>query len=312
MRVGLMSSEIQTASLDVPRRGFAMMLMIVSSVIISFGGLVVRNIEMADAWQINIYRSLSLMVAIFIILVVQTRGRAVHEVRSIGYAGIWAGAAIALAGITFMQALHHTTVANTMFTLSSIPFITAGFAWIFLREALTRVTLIAMIAASVGIAIMVLDGLEAGSLYGNVMALITAVGFSVFAVIVRANRHVNMLPAMLISGLFIAVLAFVASIDRLWISMHDLLLCILWGGVMSGIGNGMFIIASRHLVAAELTLFMLLEFALSPVWVWMFVGESPTKWALMGGAIVISSVAIRAIVEMGSSRPVRRGRPSMG
>jgi drug/metabolite transporter (DMT)-like permease len=307
-----MSSNVQTASTEVPRRGYAMMLMIVSSVIISFGGLVVRNMEMADAWQINVYRSLALVVAIFIILMIQTRGRAVAEVRSIGYAGIWAGAAIAVAGITFMQALHHTTVANTMFTLSAIPFITAGFALLFLREALTRVTLVAMVAASIGIAMMVVDGLEAGSLYGNVMALITAIGFSVFAVIVRKNRHVNMLPALLMSGLFIAVLSTAASIDRLGITMHDFWLCMLWGGVLAGIGNGMFIIASRHLVAAELTLFMLLEFALSPLWVWMFVGESPTKWALMGGAIVISSVAIRALVEMGASRPVRRGRPSIG
>ena len=90
-----------------------------------------------------------------------------------------------------------------------------------------------------------------------------------------------MLPALLLSGLFVTILAGVASLDALFISWNDLLMCILWGGVMSGIGNGMFIIASRHLVAAELTLFMLLEFALSPLWVWMFVGETPTHWALI-------------------------------
>ena len=109
----------------------------------------------------------------------------------------------------------------------------------------------------------------------RIMALVTAGCFSTFAVIVRSNRHVNMLPALLMSGLFIAVVAIVAAIDRLGITLHDLALCFLWGGVMSGVGNGMFIIASRHLVAAELTLFMLLEFALAPLWVWMFIGETP-------------------------------------
>ena len=308
-----MSTDVQTPAAGLPRRSYAMMLMIVSSIVISFGGLVSRQMEMADAWQVNIYRSISLMVAIFIILMIQTRGQAMKEIRSIGYAGIWAGAIMAVTHVAFMQAIFHTTVANTMFTLSAIPFITAALAWVFLKELLSKVTLIAMVTTAAGISIMVMDaGGGQQSAYGNIMALVTATGFSIFAVIVRSNRHINMLPALLLSGLFVTILAGVASLDALFISWNDLLMCILWGGVMSGIGNGMFIIASRHLVAAELTLFMLLEFALSPLWVWMFVGETPTHWALVGGVIVISSVAIRAIVEMGSSRPVKRGRPSLG
>ena len=307
-----MNANVEAIAAVVPRRGFAMMLMIVSSVVISYGGLVHRSFEAPDPWQINIYRSLSLMVAILIILMIQTRGQAVKEVRSIGYAGVWAGAIMAVAGISFMQALQNTTVANTMFTLSAIPFITAAMAWVFLRESLSKVTLAAMLTTALGIGIMVSDGAGGGgSFYGNAMALLTAASFSAFAVIVRSNRHINMLPALFMSGLFITVVAVVASFDDWAMSLHDILLCVLWGGVMSGVGNGMFIIASRHLVAAELTLFMLLEFALSPLWVWMFVGESPTRWALLGGSIVISSVAIRAIIEMqGNSRPIRRGRPS--
>ena len=295
----------------IPRRGFAMMLMIISSVIISFGGLIHRNFEFPDPWQINIYRSLSLTVAIFLILAFQRRSRAFTELHNIGYAGVWAGAILAVANIAFLQALQHTTVANTMFTLSTIPFITAAIARIFLKEVLSGITMVAMVSAVLGIFIMVTDSIGGGSIFGNLMAMITATSFSAFAVIVRSNRQVNMLPAVLMSGLFVAVVAFIASIDNLQITAHDLMLCILWGGVMSGIGNGMFIIASRHLVAAELTLFMLLEFALSPLWVWMFVGESPAKWALVGGVIVISSVALRAMIELrGVSRPIRRGRPS--
>ena len=38
-----------------PRRAFAMALMVVSSVGISFGGLILRSMEDADVWQINFY-----------------------------------------------------------------------------------------------------------------------------------------------------------------------------------------------------------------------------------------------------------------
>ncbi len=40
------------------RRGFAILLMVLGSIAISFGGLLQRSIEVASPWQINIYRSL--------------------------------------------------------------------------------------------------------------------------------------------------------------------------------------------------------------------------------------------------------------
>ena len=43
---------------------------------------------------------------------------------------------------------------------------------------------------------------------------------------------------------------------------------------------------------------MLLEFALGPIWVWLFVGEVPTRWTLLGGGLVIASVSLRAVLEL--------------
>ena len=273
-------------------------LMVASSVLISFGGLIMRSIEAADAWQINLYRSLAFIVAIAIVLIWQSRGDTLARVRAIGRPGLLGGVLLAVAGIAFVQALIYTTVANTLFTLSAIPFITAALAWALLKERLRRATLVTMFVAAIGIFAMVAEGVGTGYGYGNAMALLTAFCFSAYAVIVRRYRGIDMKPTLLVSGAIIAVAAFVARFDDLGISMNDLLLCILWGGVLSGLANGFFIAASRHLVAAEVTLFMLLEFALGPVWVWLFVGEVPTRWTLLGGALVIASVTLRAVIEL--------------
>lgn len=303
----------RAASVELPpRRAFAMGLMVASSILISFGGLIMRNIEGADSWQINIYRALSLIVAVVLILLFQYGHRTVDRVRGIGHAGLLAGAILAMAGIMFLQALTHTTVANTLFTLSAIPFITAVLARIFLREVLQRATVVTMLVAAAGIAVMVVEGIGIGSGYGNAMALLTACCFAGFAVIVRRNRHVDMLPTILVSAALIAVVALIASFEDLAVTLNDLLLCFLWGGVLSGFGNWMFIVASRHLVAAEVTLFMLLEFSLGPLWVWFFVGEVPTEWTVAGGFLVIAAVVVRAALELRSSRRLRRGRPSPG
>jgi drug/metabolite transporter (DMT)-like permease len=295
-----------------PRRGFAMGLMVLSSTVISFGGLIIRNMEAADSFQINLYRSLALVVAIGLILVFQYRRRTLSHVRNIGRVGLFGSVMLAVAGIAFVQALTHTTVANALFTLSAIPFITAGLAHLFLKEGLQRATLVTMVVAAFGIFVMMAEGFEIGSAYGNLMALITAVCFSAFAVIVRRKRDIDMVPTLLISGLLIALAAFLARLDDLGITLNDLLLCILWGGLLSGLANWTFIIAARHLVAAEVTLFMLLEFALGPLWVWLFVGEIPTSWTLLGGSLVITAVTVRALIELRRSRRLQHpgGLPS--
>lgn len=304
-----MNTEASSAAAMIPpkiqtnRRAFAMMLMVVGSVVISFGGLIVRNIEMADAWQINFYRSIAFISAMLIVIAFEHREQTVARIRAIGFPGIWAGCVLGMAGVAFMQALTTTTVANTSFTMSAIPFITAGLARFFLKERLTNLTLIAMILAAIGVIVMVVDGfMEAGnqetaSVYGNFMAIVTAIGFAVFAIMVRANRHIDMLPSLLVGGMFVIIVSLVVSFDDLSISWRDLLLCFLLGGIVSGFGHWVFVVASRHLLAAELTLFMLFEFALAPLWVWQFIGETPTNMALSGGVIVIVSVIARTLLE---------------
>jgi drug/metabolite transporter (DMT)-like permease len=278
-------------------RQLAILLMIASSVVISFSGLVVRLLE-AGPLVMNFYRALFLMGAILVLLFLRYRGAAVVRVIGVGWPGLMAGAMLAGAGITFLQSMTHTTVANTLFVLGGIPFVTAGLAWIFLKEKPSRPTLVTMIIAFFGIVIMIGEGFTIGSVYGNLMALMTTFFFSIYAVIVRFNRQVDMLPAILISTVLIMAMTGLTQRGELPISKNDLWLCLLWGGVMSGFTSASFIVASRHIVAAELTIFMLLEFALGPVWVWLFVNEIPSKWTLAGGALVIVAVLGRSILEL--------------
>ena len=286
-------------------RKLAILLMIASSVVISFSGLIVRILEVGPL-VMNFYRGMFLMCAVMVLLVVRYRGATIVRVISVGWSGIIAGIMLAAAAITFLQSLTHTTVANTLFVLAAIPFVTTGLAWIFLKERPNSATLITMVIAFAGIVIMIGEGFTIGAAYGNVMALLTTLSFSIYAVLVRRNRQVDMLPAILISTLIIMVVVALMRQGELEISRQDLWLCLLWGGVMSGFTSACFIVASRHIVAAELTIFMLLEFALGPVWVWLFVNESPSRWTLVGGALVICAVLGRSFAEFRSRGSSRR------
>jgi drug/metabolite transporter (DMT)-like permease len=280
------------------RHGYAMLLMALGSTAISFGGLVQRNLEVATTWQINIYRSLGLIVAIATFLAIQNRGRFFGTLLSVGRYGILAGVLLAGAGISFIQAFAHTTIANALFIFGSIPFFAALLARLFLGERLRRSTLVTMLFAGGGLALMVFNGINIGSGFGNLMALATALCFAGYAVVVRYRRRVEMLPTLLIGSTLIIAISLPASGGDLALPLHDILLCLFWGGCLSGFVNWTFIIASRHLAAAEVTLLMLIEFALGPVWVWWFIGETPNGWTLIGGSVIITSVAVRAILEL--------------
>jgi drug/metabolite transporter (DMT)-like permease len=165
-----------------------------------------------------------------------------------------------------------------------------------------------MIAAAMGLGIMVAKGVSVGSGFGNLMALITAVSFASYAIIVRYKRQVEMIPVILLSSAIIIVISLLAAKGDIAIPLKDILLCLFWGGFLSGFVNWMFIIASRHLATAEVTLIMLLEFALGPIWVWWFIGETPTTWTIFGGSLIIAAVALRSIFEL-INKPKREQTP---
>ena len=252
----------------------------------------------SDSWQINFYRSFAFAITISLVLLFRYGSNAPKQLKGIGRQGILAAILLAFASIAFLQAITNTSVAATTFTLCCIPFLTAIMAWLFLRERLGQSTIFTMLIALLGVLLMFAQGFGSGSLYGNFMAFLCAIGFSCYAIIVRHNRRLEMLPTLILSNGIVIVVALALRWDNLDISWNDLLLCFILGGLLSATVNTLFIIASKHLFAAELTLFMLLEFTLGPIWVWIFINEIPSQWTLIGGSVVVIAVLIKTISEI--------------
>lgn len=131
-------SDMTATNGEPSRRGFASSILLVGAATISFAGVLVRMIETADAWQINFYRAIAQMGFVLLVLVVQHRTTVVSRIIAIGLPGVFAGAVLAGASITYMESITTTTVANTLFLLSAIPLVTALLARLFLGEQLRR------------------------------------------------------------------------------------------------------------------------------------------------------------------------------
>ena len=290
-------------------KSLSIFLLLISSIAISFGGLIMRNIEVANAWQIIFYRSFFFSLSMSIILIFQYKFLFFNNVKKIGFPGLLGAIFYTFANIMFVHAFANTTVANALFTLSAIPFLTAILAYYFLDENLPLRTIIIMMTAFLGIIIMIGEGLALGQLYGNLMALGTALSFSCFAITLRRFRNVDMLPTLLVAGLFILFVTFITYFKSFLIPFKDLFLCFLWGGILSGFVNYIFIYATRYLYASSVTFFMLFEFALGPFWVFIFLNETVSKNTLYGGLLVMVSVLVYSLFEIfNSSKKIKKGR----
>jgi drug/metabolite transporter (DMT)-like permease len=62
--------------------------------------------------------------------------------------------------------------------------------------------------------------------------------------------------------------------------------------------------ALRHIPALEASLILLIEPVLNPVWAWLFQGERPGPWAVLGGAIILGSTTLKGVLDALSQRIV--------
>ena len=260
----------------------------------SLQGVTIRLLEAATSEQIIFWRNLAQCSALILFIAVRSRGDVVGTIRRAGLLGCLGGTFQTMSSVTVVFAFAYTTVANVNFILSTSPFMTGLLAWVILRERLALRTIIAMAVALGGVGIMMLDGLAGGHLIGNGLAVFTTLGFSALAIILRIKRHVDMLPTIFWGAGFGAIAGFILSGGKIDMPMHDILLCVVMGAIQIGLGQALFVMASRYVQAALLAFLSLSEIVLGPIWAWLGVNEVPSELTLVGGGVVIAALVWQA------------------
>ena len=265
-------------------------MMIVSATIVSTAGLIFRSLESIDAFGVVFFRGLALSFVMLIVLNAFYRQRVFLTIWSVGRQGVLGALFFTGAQTFYVFAFSNTTVANTTFTIALAPFITALLAFIVIRERIERTTLLAMAIACLGVVAIIVTDVSSEGLLGVFFALMTAFCFSCFAVTLRRNKHVEMLPVLLLTGIFSMIVGLVFGQWDVIPQIYDIALCFIWGGVLQGFGQSLLVLSTGVLKAAEIPLIMLLEFSLGPIWVWMFFEEIISLGTLFGGGLIFLSV----------------------
>lgn len=279
-----------TALPSVAWRGLA--LSIAGATLISFETLLIRLVQ-ADLWTIVWWRGvlLGITIALYVIL----SQRSLRSFRLQGRAEAIAVMAFAAAVFCFVAALQATTVANTLVIGSAAPFIATIFSWLFLRERPPAATWAVVIGLVAGLFIIFFDSLSTGHWAGDVFALGYASCLGTYFVALRRCRGEAFFPVIGYGGLLSAALAWPLASPAA-ISASDLKFLVLLGVVVVPLATMLLSRGTQHLSAPDVTLILMLETILGPLWVWLALGETPDRATLAGGALIVATIVGHAYI----------------
>ena len=260
----------------------------------SFVGLCMRMIQNADGFQIMSYRSVGMAMIILLVCCLRRKVLPIKFLKSLDFDDLIMGMAFSLAFFTYVFSMLNTSVASTLFLLSVTPILAAIIGWLWIGEKPHKLTWISMFIALIGVFIMIGDGYQSGYNFGNFLAVLSALFFATALVIARRSKKNDVLGGTFLGAFFACLFGFITAIifgRGIDVSLFDLNLSLFMGAFTIGIGIAFVTWATPFLPAAEVSLLVLVESILGPIWVWIFINEPMTFLEITGGLIVIFAVA---------------------
>jgi len=270
----------------------------------SSAGVLVRQVDSADAWSLLVYRSLGFVGVVALFILIRHGRRSAARFAEIGRAGLVVAGCLGGAFIAFLLALASTNVATVVTVLGASPMMAALIGWAAIGEKPALLTWLAMLAGLTGVAIVAWGGIGAGSTGGLALAVLACFGYAAAVVGLRAGRARDMSPAICLSGMLAGgvslLVATLASTAPLSTAAPVVVVGLLLGSVQIGAQYILLTVAARLAPAADIALVMILEVALAPLWVWIVVGETVPAAALAGGVVIMLGLVLNAFAPAAS------------
>ncbi len=252
-------------------------------------------VRLADGeiWSILTARRVATVLATFVILIAMRLFSGRWPLLVPGRPGLLAGFLYGLSSVTFVLAVFNTATANVVFIVAFNPMFGALLSWLFLKEKPQPVTLITMLFMIFGVGLIVREGLSSGHVFGDAMALLSALVLAAAITVGRASRRemgfVPLLAAILPAALGLAQVlpSGLSIIHPGWIVFN--------GAIMMPVAFWCLATGPRYLSAPEVGMFYLLETVLAPIWVWLIFAETPSTMTLVGGAILVAAIAAHSV-----------------
>jgi drug/metabolite transporter (DMT)-like permease len=265
-----------------------LILLFLPAILWSMGGLLIKSVE-ASPMAIAGLRSLLAIPLLLILL----RPSHLSFSRDQILGAIFYCGTVTL----FVAANKMTTAANAILLQYTAPVYVAILSITILREPIHRLDWVSIGLALLGMGLFFLDQLSTAHLWGNLMAILSGMSFGLMVVFLRKQKQAFPLGSILLGNLLTAAICspfwMGVSIDA--VSWRYL---IILGVVQLGLSYVLYAVAIRHVSAIEAIMVPVIEPILNPLWVWLFLNETPGPWAIPGGILVIAASILCSVGRM--------------
>jgi drug/metabolite transporter (DMT)-like permease len=263
-------------------------LLAATAVLWSFGGVLIKSVN----WNPVAIAGMRSAIALPFLFLVSGKTYVNWSVSQIGGAVAYTATVL-----LFVSATKLTTAANAILLQYTAPVWVALFSHCFLKERVTGFDWLCIFITLAGMLLFFIDKLSSAGLLGNILAVLSGIAFSSLVCFLRHQKDGSPVGSVFLGNVFTTLFA----IPFMLHPMHDPMswFCLVMLGIFQiGLSYILYSAAIKHVSALEGILIPVIEPILNPVWVLLFVGETPGKWALLGGAIVITAVLIRSWVSI--------------
>ena len=262
--------------------------LVATAVFWSFGGLLIKLIS----WNpMAIAGGRSILAAAVMLLVVRR-----HHLNC-SFDQVGGAVCYAINVILFVVATKMTTAANAIFLQYTAPVYVAILGAYFLKERVTGFEWLTIVAAMFGMALFFFDRLTFANYWGNGLAVLAGVAFAGMIIFMRRQKSEFPLGSIFLGNILVAIVClpfmFGPAPDKVgWLALAAL------GILQLGLSYILYSIAIKRVTALEGVMVPMLEPVLNPIWVFLFLGEQPGRWAVPGGIIVLCTAAVCARLRM--------------
>lgn len=265
-------------------------LVLIAVLLWSTGGLFIKSTTI-DAYQVTFFRSL--FAAVTVLILTRKDGLKINAF------GILTSVIYALLLFLFVWATKKTTAANAIFLQYTAPIYILVLAPFIIGEKFHWRDLLTVIIVLAGMSLFFVGQLRLEDYQGNTAALFSGIFLGLYIMLLRHPKGEGFNPAIaVIYGNFLLALltspSGVAAVPTM--TFMDWFAVTFLGIFQIGISYILFIKGVRGGTRPlDASLIGFIEPLLNPVWVFIFVGERPSKWALLGGGIIIAAIAVHTV-----------------
>jgi drug/metabolite transporter, DME family len=270
-----------------------------AAVLFSTGGAAIKACSLTS-WQVASFRSGVAALALLLLLPAARRNWS--------WRPALVGFAYAATVILFVHANKLTTAANTIFLQSTAPmYILLLGPWL-LKEPVRKRDFGFVAALAVGMSLFFV-GIEPpvrtapAPLQGNLLAVASGVCWALTVVGLRWTGRVALgspgagsaASAVAIGNLIAFFVGLPMAIPESADAVADWVIIVYLGVFQIGLAYAFLSSAIRHVRALDVSLLLLAEPVLNPLWAWLAHGEQPGPWSMAGAALILTATTFKAL-----------------